>query len=386
MPTPALDIARLAASGACLRLGDGLELDLAAATLHRNGHPVPLRAQTWRLLCLLAANAGCLCSHEELSAALWPRAVVCRDSLVQCVVELRRALGDRERRLLRTVPRLGYRLDAEVDVGIGTEAAIAAPAQSPSHDPLAPLWQALAQADELAEVRRLRAAFEAASGDAALRADALAGLAMSHVVETLNRWSPCPAWNIALAREAADEAVARAPQCARSCHARAHDALLQGQHMEALLGFRAALRRDPRMARARLRIGVIEMELGHPERTALHVRQALAGGGDDEGLRAQADFIQGMACFHLGRDDEARERLRGVLQVRPRNGMAHQWMSALDALQGREASSADHLAAFCSHVPGHSIESLRATERSHDTVFVQQRARFYEGLRRAGLP
>ena len=64
---------------------------------------------------------------------------------------------------------------------------------------------------------------------------------------------------------------------------------------------------------------------------------------------------------------------------------AHQWLAAIDALGDRLDSSDRHLSAFCSHVPGHTIESLRATERSRNPVFVHQRDRFYEGLRRAGL-
>ncbi len=46
--------------------------------------------------------------------AVWPDAFVTDDSLVQCTVELRRALDDRTQGLLKTVPRRGYIFAAPV--------------------------------------------------------------------------------------------------------------------------------------------------------------------------------------------------------------------------------------------------------------------------------
>lgn len=358
------------------------EVDVAAGTLRREDREVPLRRKTWQLLCLLLANPRRLLGKTELMAALWPRSIVVDDSLVQCVLELRRALGDdQDRLLLRTVARRGYRFDVDVHA---TQPSV--PAQT-GDDPIdsgsSLAWQILADAQDPAQVGTARAMFEARVGVHGLRADAMAGLAMSYVIEVLNRWVRCPAWPITLAREAADEAMSLDASSARACHARAHVAMIEGRHVEALLGFQAALARNPWMSRSRLRIGLIEMELGHPERTFGHVRQALVAA--DEAVQAQAFFIQGMASFHLGRDSEASDCMQRVLLLRPASGLAHQWLAAIDALGDRLHSSDGHLSAFCSHVPGHTIQSLRATERSRNPVFVHQRDRFYEGLRRAGL-
>jgi TolB-like protein/Tfp pilus assembly protein PilF len=46
---------------------------------------------------------------------VWPSTVVTDDSLVQCVGELRAALGDRSQRMICTVPRRGYRFDTIVE-------------------------------------------------------------------------------------------------------------------------------------------------------------------------------------------------------------------------------------------------------------------------------
>jgi DNA-binding winged helix-turn-helix (wHTH) protein/TolB-like protein len=88
--------------------------DRARAELRRadDGSPLRVRPQSLKVLEILADNAGRLVTRETLSAAVWPNVMVTEDSLVQCVAEIRRAIGDSRHELLRTVPRRGYRLEA----------------------------------------------------------------------------------------------------------------------------------------------------------------------------------------------------------------------------------------------------------------------------------
>lgn len=88
--------------------------DRGRAELRRadDGTPLRVRPQSLKVLEILADNAGRLVTRETLSAAVWPDVVVTEDSLVQCVTEIRRAIGDSRHELLRTVPRRGYRLEA----------------------------------------------------------------------------------------------------------------------------------------------------------------------------------------------------------------------------------------------------------------------------------
>lgn len=363
---------------------EAFEFDPVGGALWHEGIEIPLRRKTWQLLSLLVANPRKLCAKAELISALWPRAAVVDDSLVQCVVELRRALSDSDRRIVRTVSRVGYRFDA--DVRACQPQWLRTSAEPTLDARLAGAWRTLARAESSVQVDGARQLFAREAADSNLRADALAGVAMSHVIDVLNRWARCPAWDMAIACEAAEESMALDPRSARACHARANVAMIQGRSVDALLGFRAALRRDPLMSRAWLRMGVIEMEFGHPERTAEHVREALQIAGDDDGvLQAQAFFIQGMASFHLEHESHALACMRRVLKLRPNSGLAHQWLASMDALGGRAERSAVHLEAFHRLVPGHTIESLQATERSHEPMFMRQRNRFYVGLRRAGL-
>ena len=62
------------------------------------------------MLRLLAENAGRLVTKDEIIEQVWGDVVVTEDSLTQCVADIRKAIGDDERRILRTVPRKGYLL------------------------------------------------------------------------------------------------------------------------------------------------------------------------------------------------------------------------------------------------------------------------------------
>ena len=93
----------------------GFELDQRRAELRdAGGSPVRLRPKTFDMLYLFAANAGRIVSKQELMEAIWPNIHVGEDSLFQCIREIRTALGDEERSLIKVVSGRGYMFDAEV--------------------------------------------------------------------------------------------------------------------------------------------------------------------------------------------------------------------------------------------------------------------------------
>ncbi|MGX9964745.1 winged helix-turn-helix domain-containing protein [Roseomonas sp. F4] len=90
-------------------------LDLGRGTLRRQDGPeLTLRPKAFALLRHLLDHPGLLQGREALLETLWPGLIVTDDSLTQCVSDIRRALGDRAAGVLRTVPRRGYVLTAEV--------------------------------------------------------------------------------------------------------------------------------------------------------------------------------------------------------------------------------------------------------------------------------
>ena len=96
-----------------LRFAD-FELDEQRAELRGPAGPIKLRAKTFDMLRLLAGNAGRVVSKQELMEAVWPDVHVSEDSLFQCVRELRTALGDADRQLVKVVPGRGYLFEAKV--------------------------------------------------------------------------------------------------------------------------------------------------------------------------------------------------------------------------------------------------------------------------------
>ena len=96
---------------------DRFVLDLTRGCLRAGAQEIDLRPKAFQLLTYLASNAGRLVSKQELYDAVWPDVLVGDNSLVQCIRELREKLGDDAHRLIKTVSRRGYLLDAPVSSG-----------------------------------------------------------------------------------------------------------------------------------------------------------------------------------------------------------------------------------------------------------------------------
>ena len=90
---------------------DCFTLDLMRGVLlAEDKSELSLRPKSFALLHHLVANAGRLVDRDEIMQAIWPGVFVTDDSIAQCIREIRRALGGDAQRLLRTIPRRGYRL------------------------------------------------------------------------------------------------------------------------------------------------------------------------------------------------------------------------------------------------------------------------------------
>ncbi|MDE2384260.1 MAG: winged helix-turn-helix domain-containing protein [Alphaproteobacteria bacterium] len=79
---------------------------------------VALRPQSLAVLKILHANAGKMVTKEEVMAAVWPDVAVTDDSLVQCITEIRKAIGDTERAIIKTLPKRGYIYEPPVQPGV----------------------------------------------------------------------------------------------------------------------------------------------------------------------------------------------------------------------------------------------------------------------------
>lgn len=80
--------------------------------LLRDGVPVPVGARAFDILVSLVARRGALVTKNELLAEVWPTTCVEPNNLRVQMVALRKALGDRDGRLIATDPGRGYRFIA----------------------------------------------------------------------------------------------------------------------------------------------------------------------------------------------------------------------------------------------------------------------------------
>jgi DNA-binding winged helix-turn-helix (wHTH) protein len=84
--------------------------------LLESGHVVALAPKPFETLYYLASHPGRVVPKTELMERLWPGTFVTDDVLVQCVVDIRRALHDpaKSPQYVQTVPRRGYQFLATV--------------------------------------------------------------------------------------------------------------------------------------------------------------------------------------------------------------------------------------------------------------------------------
>jgi DNA-binding winged helix-turn-helix (wHTH) protein/TolB-like protein len=123
-------------------------LDPARGAILREGVEVELRTQSFAVLGHLAGNPGRLVSKEELFNSIWRGPAHSDDSLVQCITEIRKALGDADHRIIKTVRGKGYRFVAEVLPGPPALQTEPEPDRSIPRDPSPPavpprtIWRA----------------------------------------------------------------------------------------------------------------------------------------------------------------------------------------------------------------------------------------------------
>jgi DNA-binding winged helix-turn-helix (wHTH) protein len=91
--------------------------------LTRAGTDADLSPRAFRALSLLLARYPDAVSKEELYQELWPDTIVELTNLNNVIVELRTAIGDKEKRILRTKHRFGYVFAGPIDRDDQTGAA-----------------------------------------------------------------------------------------------------------------------------------------------------------------------------------------------------------------------------------------------------------------------
>lgn len=95
---------------------DLFRIDTEERRLLRDGEPVGLTPKVFDLLLVLVENRGHTLGKDELMRRIWGETFVEENNLSRNISMLRKTLGDRtdESRYIKTVPKLGYRFDPDV--------------------------------------------------------------------------------------------------------------------------------------------------------------------------------------------------------------------------------------------------------------------------------
>src|SRR5712672_554823 len=88
---------------------DEWEVDLARRELRARGVPVPIGGRAFEIIEVLVQSAGELVTKNDLSARIWPGAIVEHNTLQFHISAIRKALGS-DRGILKTASGRGYRL------------------------------------------------------------------------------------------------------------------------------------------------------------------------------------------------------------------------------------------------------------------------------------
>ena len=116
-----------------LYLFDGCVLDTNRRELRRGLHLIPVAAQVFDLLHYLITNRERVVSKDDLITAIWNGRIVSEAALTTRLNVARNAIGDngQEQRLIKTLPRKGFRFVGTVREEQGSTTTTAIPLETP---------------------------------------------------------------------------------------------------------------------------------------------------------------------------------------------------------------------------------------------------------------
>jgi DNA-binding winged helix-turn-helix (wHTH) protein/Tfp pilus assembly protein PilF len=315
-------------------------LDRSRALLTRDGAEVPLRPKCFDVLRYLAEHPGRLVTKKELLAAVWQGLVVTDSSLPQCLVEVRRALGEEARELIATVPRRGYRFEAPVRV-ISGESSIApatVPGRNRRFSPVAALSMVtvllvagLFALERNADGLEGRPAESIGPSGSAQEADGLASsVASEWVVQGQYFQGRRAPGDLQRSIEYFRQAVELDPWLAEAWVGLAGSIRLQARsgpdtgvanwRIEYKEALDRALEIDPDYPEAHIRMANFYHETGDPERAEEHFAIALRTGSDSALVHAAAAG----AAYYQRDLDRAVELARRAVELEPLSAV-QQW-------------------------------------------------------------
>jgi len=189
----------------------------------------------------------------------------------------------------------------------------------------------------------------------------------------------------AAAEAALTKALSLAPE-----HAFAHAAfgsvqILTNRAIQGIAECERALGLDGNLAFAYGSIGMAKFVIGRGEETEAHVQEALRLSPRDT-FAYQWMAFAGTAKLFIGRDEEAVTRFRRAIELNRNHPVAHLFLAAALAHLNRLDEGRSAVQAGLALVPNFTLRRFRAGAFGDNPIYLAQRARVVDGLRKAGVP
>jgi TolB-like protein len=216
---------------------------------------------------------------------------------------------------------------------------------------------------------------------------ALSILAEKFATRVSSMQSIDPEADIRRADELASRALAADPNSYHAHQAMARVLLAQKRPEEAIVAAERSLSLNPGFIPAYRNLCVATTYLGDPQQTIGYAEKAMRLSPSDPYL-AFFHLFKALGCFMQRRDDEATSSLRRAVAYSPEFSNAFAWLAAVLALTGHEAEARDTLKRYflIRGTKSRTIAQWRSLAYSDNPTYVALRERYYEGLRKAGMP
>ena len=255
---------------------------------------------------------------------------------------------------------------------------------SPRADDLVVRGNALMNRQSRDAVAAARSYFQRATALDPQSVAAWTGIARSHFADLDGGWvSARRAW-LRQARSATDHAAAINPNYADVPLLHGAGLFLDGRMEEALVAFERQIALTPNYAPAYLWIARAQIALGRPAESLAPIQEAIRLSPRDP-LLHQFHATLATAHLHLANDEAAVAWAEKAVALRPDWTDAYPLLIAAATLRGDQGKAQSALSEYRRQLPEYTIAILRSDELSDRPAYLEQRKRFYAGLRKAGL-
>jgi TolB-like protein/class 3 adenylate cyclase/Tfp pilus assembly protein PilF len=219
--------------------------------------------------------------------------------------------------------------------------------------------------------------------------DCRATIGLGHVLasKVANQWSEAPEEDVCRAEALLARALALDPYDAEGHVAMGLVRRHQHRFDDAVSDLETAIRLNPNLGAAHSQLGWVKFHSGRFKEALPHFSDHMRLSPRDPRLHF-GYFGIGIVRFFLGDDDGAIEALRQGIALNHDFSLSHLYLAAAHGLQGRIEEARAALAAYLrTGAPNTSIALVRTRgAMSAHPLYLAQRERLYEGLRKAGLP